>query len=395
MKDGPSALQVFLRAGWSVGNVQDRYLFAGAGGDQVTGRALSGLPYLDSSFASLPPHFSADGLARIEWPSILPLYARVPETFKRALPYLLASVCFHEPWLRSTLPAQHPLFTTYLFASGNVTRLQPLLHAGRTRCAATGMQATGVPAHLAISAELAEVVNSTQRLQAELLAELRGLPAETVSVMLNRISVNGAIPVTRDDIRAIISEQFAQVRAELRDALPAAAARAVEPQQLTDPADPHFNQWLWGGRLAMVWKGWLLTSTDVKSTWNLWHFGHLHDRIRPLRHLQTGDLNGTKAQSVLLSKISGVMKAVAEVMVEMKLVESEQAVTRLSAVDSAAAFDTAVVELMKRVKGATPLKGRWMEMAIPTLFDHVCKMKKRKREEAEAKEREEEEEEKE
>ena len=114
MINGPSTVQVFLRAGWSLGNVQDRYLFAGAGGDQLTGRVLSGLPFNDSSFSSLPPHFGKDGLDRIQWALILPLYARLPETFKRALPFLLASICYHEQWLRSTLPTHHPLFATYL-----------------------------------------------------------------------------------------------------------------------------------------------------------------------------------------------------------------------------------------------------------------------------------------
>ena len=75
MINGPSTVQVFLRAGWSLGNVQDRYLFAGAGGDQLTGRVLSGLPFNDSSFSSLPPHFGQDGLDRIQWDSILPLYS--------------------------------------------------------------------------------------------------------------------------------------------------------------------------------------------------------------------------------------------------------------------------------------------------------------------------------
>lgn len=39
-----SAVQVYLRAGWSLGNVQDRYIFAGPGGDQLVGRAVCGLP---------------------------------------------------------------------------------------------------------------------------------------------------------------------------------------------------------------------------------------------------------------------------------------------------------------------------------------------------------------
>ena len=94
--NGPSTVQVFLRAGWSLGNVQDRYLFAGAGGDQLTGRVLSGLSFNDGSFAALPQHFDAEGLAGIQWTAILPHYTRLPETFKRALPYLLASICFHQ-----------------------------------------------------------------------------------------------------------------------------------------------------------------------------------------------------------------------------------------------------------------------------------------------------------
>ena len=72
MINGPSTVQIFLRAGWSLGNVQDRYLFAGAGGDQLTGRVLSGLPFTDSSFASLPPHFNQEGMRMINWDSILP-----------------------------------------------------------------------------------------------------------------------------------------------------------------------------------------------------------------------------------------------------------------------------------------------------------------------------------
>ena len=33
---GPSAISIFLRAGWSLGVVTSRYIFTGQGGDQVT-----------------------------------------------------------------------------------------------------------------------------------------------------------------------------------------------------------------------------------------------------------------------------------------------------------------------------------------------------------------------
>lgn len=39
---GPSPISVMLRAGWSLGPVQGRYIFSGAGGDQYVGRAAAG-----------------------------------------------------------------------------------------------------------------------------------------------------------------------------------------------------------------------------------------------------------------------------------------------------------------------------------------------------------------
>ena len=91
-----SAVNVYLRAGWSLGNVQDRYIFAGAGGDQIVGRAASGLPITDLRFAVLPPHFSNEDLEilnAIGWDSILPGYNNYPSSFKRIVPFFYS--CRH------------------------------------------------------------------------------------------------------------------------------------------------------------------------------------------------------------------------------------------------------------------------------------------------------------
>ena len=40
---GPSPFSVWLRAGWSLGNVQSRYIFEEPGGDQFIGRAAAGI----------------------------------------------------------------------------------------------------------------------------------------------------------------------------------------------------------------------------------------------------------------------------------------------------------------------------------------------------------------
>jgi hypothetical protein len=379
MVNGPSTVQVFLRAGWSLGNVQDRYLFAGAGGDQVTGRVLCGLPFNDSSFAALPPHFAPGALDELQWPRVLPLYSQMPETFKRALPFLLASVCHHEQWLKDALPPHHPLFATYLFTSGAVATLKPHVLAGCNRCPVTGLTATGLPTHLAISNELTRVVKQTQLLKEALLSKCAELPSELANVLLSKFSINGAIPVTQDDIKALLTNAFNQMRSELRTALPSRPPAAVS---LAHPAaDSRFHLWLWpDGSMRMVKPGWRFPSADLKATWNLWHYGDVGEHVRPLRHLQKVDL--IESQAPLWSKTTGVMKLIAETMVEMKVAQSQREVERLPQDVSAEAFDRAIVRLVERVRaGSTRSKRRWTEMAVATLYGLVKPIRKRKREE--------------
>lgn len=78
---GPSVIAVYLRAGWSLGPVQSRYILEGDGGDQLCGRAATGLPLSDPSFASLPPHFS--DVCLIEWSTVIPNFESFyPDNFK-------------------------------------------------------------------------------------------------------------------------------------------------------------------------------------------------------------------------------------------------------------------------------------------------------------------------
>ena len=83
---GPSPVSIFLRAGWSLGNLKDRYIFAGEGGDQLCGRAVCGLSLMDSRFGVLPPHFPDDTLTAVtdqDWKRILPGYRLCPECFRQ------------------------------------------------------------------------------------------------------------------------------------------------------------------------------------------------------------------------------------------------------------------------------------------------------------------------
>eukprot|EP00960_Hanusia_phi_P059342 764143-Hanusia_phi.AAC.2 len=52
--DGPGTAGIYLRASWSLGETQDRYVTAGAGADQHCGRVLAGLDGSSVDFALLP-----------------------------------------------------------------------------------------------------------------------------------------------------------------------------------------------------------------------------------------------------------------------------------------------------------------------------------------------------
>ena len=153
--------QVYLRAGWSLG-VQDRYVIAGPGGDQLIGRAVSGLPIDGNDFSILPPHFSTADLIILNemgFQNILDGYEKFPVSFLRSIPFLLASLVYHQDFLKDNLHASHPLFHQAIFTRrfqqlSNKTLVEFFkgkILLGTSICKDTQIRATGIPIHLAIS----------------------------------------------------------------------------------------------------------------------------------------------------------------------------------------------------------------------------------------------------
>ena len=99
MPGGPTAVAIYLRAGWSLGPVQSRYILEGGGGDQLCGRAATGVSLNHASFADLPPRFdctSGPVLTVAEWEVILPGFSTFyPVSFRLVCPFLLATLVHH------------------------------------------------------------------------------------------------------------------------------------------------------------------------------------------------------------------------------------------------------------------------------------------------------------
>jgi hypothetical protein len=128
--DGPNPCAVYIRAGWSLGNTQDRYVLGGVGEDQLCGRMLAGLSLDSEDFAVLPPHFSDTGLNRLTelgLDTFLDGFNDFTPSFRRCLPYFLASLLYHLPTLRLWFsdPA-HPLWGCKLFTIHTADVLEEL-----------------------------------------------------------------------------------------------------------------------------------------------------------------------------------------------------------------------------------------------------------------------------
>ena len=285
---GPEAINIWLRAGWSLGPVQSRYIFQGAGGDQFVGRVAAGHNINDPDFAVLPPHFdTSEGavLTLDEWRDILPGYDTFyPKSFQVALPYLLASLAYHKDWLQDTLPSGHPLFNQRVWTSSILVRLKDKALTGVLRNPISKMSATGVPPHVALSSKVSgfeETVSS----------QVASLPGEVTRELLEHCQVNGAVPISASQIESMMGEFRKQVISEIQ-ATRENTNRSHNDTSGHDEAmcQTEFYTWTWGGKLQMVPRDFRFPKCNMRTMWDLYWGGRRCDKIRPYRYLRTFNL---------------------------------------------------------------------------------------------------------
>ncbi len=172
--NGPNPVSVYLRMGHSLGNLKDRYIFQTEGADQLCGRILSGLPFHNELFGSLCPHFTTDiqnNLTDTFWENVVPEYQFYPDNFKSCMPMLLASLIFHENFLREHLPDS--FFNIRVFAANDYLQvLRGNVRTGLNYCADTKLKATGVPSHLLMVIKMHSMQDSLETLEKSFVSQM-------------------------------------------------------------------------------------------------------------------------------------------------------------------------------------------------------------------------------
>lgn len=338
---GPSVIAIFIRAGWSLGQVQDRYISAAEGGDQLCGRVACGLDFNGgSTFSVLPPHFDRmDILTAEEWAEIVPMYAEYPVGFQACLPFLLASLVFHWDWINErdsdgelkNICAEHPIFLTRVVTSGIVTRLKDRVIGNITsgKCPATGMIATGIPPHIELHRQnellREEIKQLRQQLQEQHDEVMNRLPTLVTEKVLGNVRVEGVQQLSRSDMEDLISGLVRKYTDEH------APVPVTAPPQPGDVANQFYTRnghicYPWGGMMyRSVPEGWRFpTETKVKVMCDLFLTG-LQNQEKPIRPFRFIEINTLlRADQQYFSKAMYVFDAVRKVAVSIGSLQNEE-----------------------------------------------------------------------
>jgi hypothetical protein len=353
---------------------------------------------MDSNFAVLPPHFALSDPEikhMLNWNLILPGSSKFPDGLRRALPHLLASLVFHLAWLRNELSPSHPIFQSFVFSSGIFSELSTKVLLEINRCDRTGMSATGIPPHLTVANETKELKLRVQQMDENLSTKL---PVALTEVILSKFSVNGALPVTREDITGIrvgMKEDLSRMIHEAIASIPRVGPNSNEINSSSIASavnSTEFDVWNWGGIFHMIPEGWTLPRCHVKELWNCWNFGHSNDRIQPYRRLKPLDLVGKDEKETVALRVQ--LSRTRTVMEEIEKIAKKSIITPMSDLNRDEAmevFDQAFEILASELR----LNNRCGEMGIGTIYNAILKKRtnqnkrKRKRGEREEEEREE------
>jgi hypothetical protein len=294
MVGGASPIAIYLRAGWSLGPVQSRYILECSGGDQLCGRAATGLDITTNEFASLPPHFDSVYIVSEDiWNRILPGYATFyPPNFRAVLKHLLASLSFHKVWIQSNLNASHPLFNAPVWTTGILNDIHPFVLSGTGRNSTSLLTATGIPPHILLANELAKLDAKVEVMKVEMMVKLEALPDQVKDTMLTKFQINGAIPITPTQIQNMLSEFKTTILAAIQSThLSQQQQQANDLAQSATNCERSIQTWLWKGRFHPVPQDFVFPTDSITNLWNLWWNGKPVSGIGPYRKLETYDID--------------------------------------------------------------------------------------------------------
>ena len=385
------------------------------------------MPLTDSSFATLPPHLKPvdfDHISKQGWSKLLPGYDHYPACFQGVVPYLFASIVYHEDFLRRNLDAQHPLFSTTIFIHGYVEKYRNRILLGEWKCEESGMVATGVPHSILMLTRLdrcdAKQDKHSQQLE-QLKTEMKSyldqrlsdVPSQVAREVLKTVHVAGAVPLSEESVMKMMGSMEKKLQADFETMFQNLSSQiaSINHVNVGDPvsseniisrgvaqlssagARTDYDTFSWANpRYAKMedqptWhpvpKGFVLTKSNVFDGWILWHFGNPRyetgnpptiKKIAPYSQMNQVDLD-LKSEAQQLSRMKSVMEQIDAVAYENGHLPQAVQICTLTFTEARGVFEQAFPLVLQRLYGDTGGK-RLGSQSIKTLYELQLKKKK-------------------
>jgi hypothetical protein len=218
-------------------------------------------------FATLPPFFPTSEGIELARAALSRCFSYIPDELRRILPFCLASLVYHRVWLRQTLPANHRLSNTAIFASKLDEELSQHV-ACRIPLEDDPITATGVPPHVHI---LHQVDESVPRVIAGVSSELERRATDSGSI--TRACMENCMETVLER-RGILSSTAQPV--------------ALQPtQEQMSKKLWHY----WGGKFRRIPEGFQFPSGGLIVAWQQYCCGDAARGIGPLRLVRFDDFD--------------------------------------------------------------------------------------------------------
>lgn len=302
-------------------------------------RLVAGLRITNSDFAVLPPHFTPEGIRRVNelgLSTFFDCYEDFPDSMKGCCLYFLASVIYHLDTLRNWWPqVNHPVWQSQMFVRYGPDVLMELKNhivTGKFIDHASQMTATGIPNVVILHARLDAMEGRFSNLEGqfeslenhtnvrfdELGLQLRSLPQVITNVLAENFTIEGQ-QVGRVDFMTFREEVLSLMRDFRSTSERSVRARTDEGTVVlhNDNAvlgQPTIPLYSYSGAWHMVPKGFEFPTCAAQNMWTMWHIGISTMRIGPLKKLRSlyrQDI--VESKRYLIDKAGLVMDAIERV----------------------------------------------------------------------------------
>ena len=135
------------------------------------GRTVSGLPCDRAEFATLPPFFSENSVEIAEAVEIA--FPTLPKRLQKMGEMGLASVLYHDSFLRRTLPATHMLFSTVVYTQSRLFSRFRRKVCCRVATPEDPMKPTGIPPHISLLSQMKDMYKEFEQVTPKMIGAIR------------------------------------------------------------------------------------------------------------------------------------------------------------------------------------------------------------------------------